>query len=48
MEAFESVRKALHDPHRLRRISWQAICGAIAADPDLRDLVEELKLKYGF
>jgi hypothetical protein len=47
-EDFESVRNNLHDPTKLRRCSWQAICGALVGDSDLRDFVEELKLKFGF
>jgi hypothetical protein len=47
-ESFESVRNGLHDPNRLRRCSWQAICDVLASDSELHDFVEELKLKYGF
>ena len=47
-ECFETVRNALHDERRLRRCSWQTICGILAHDSDLHDFVEELKLKFGF
>ena len=47
-ETFEGVRNDLHDPSRLRRCSWQAICGVLESDADLHDFVEELRLKYGF
>jgi hypothetical protein len=47
-ENFERVRNDLHDPSRLRRCSWQAICGVLASDLDLQEFVEELRLKFGF
>jgi hypothetical protein len=47
-ESFERVRNDLYDRSRLRRCSWQAICGVLASDSDLHDFVEELRLKFGF
>ena len=47
-ESFEGLRNDLHDPSRLRRCSWQTICGVLASDSDLHDFVEELNLKFGF
>jgi len=47
-ELFERLRNDLHDPTKLQRCSWQAICDVLADDSDLRDFVAELKLKFGF
>jgi len=47
-EAFELLRNDLHDPTKLRRCSWQAVCDVLVDDSDLRDFVDELKMKFGF
>ena len=47
-ETFERVRNDLHDPMKLRRCSWQAICGVLSDDSDLHDFMADLKMKFGF
>jgi restriction endonuclease-like protein len=47
MQAWHQVRKALKEPERVRRLSWQRLVERIEEDGELGWLVNELGAKYG-
>jgi len=45
--AFEDTRKALKEPHLLRKCSWQRIVNHLRGKNEFSWLVEQLEIKYG-
>ncbi|GAI73792.1 unnamed protein product [marine sediment metagenome] len=45
--AFENTKEALHEPHLLRKCSWQRIANHLRNKNDFSWLVDQLGLKYG-
>jgi len=46
-QAVQEVRAALNCPGLLRLGTWQQVAGAVAGDPEVGWLAEELQVKYG-